>query len=105
MVETGLAADILIALPCGYSRNCAVMTQGRRPPLRGSRQATSAGRRTGSSVPADKKAQLRTMARPSFLAKIVGWLRAGYPDGVPEHDYVPLVALLGSQLTDDEVRD
>ena len=36
------------------------------------------------------------MALPSFLAKIVSWLRAGYPDGVPEHDYVPLIALLGS---------
>jgi hypothetical protein len=43
------------------------------------------------------------MALPSFLAKIVSWLRAGYPDGVPEHDYVPLIAFLGSQLTDDEV--
>ena len=44
------------------------------------------------------------MALPAFLAKIVSWLRAGYPDGVPEHDYVPLFALLGSQLTDDEVK-
>ena len=43
------------------------------------------------------------MALPAFLARIVGWLRAGYPGGVPEHDYVPLFALLGSQLTDDEV--
>jgi hypothetical protein len=43
------------------------------------------------------------MALPAFLAKIVSWLRAGYPDGVPEHDYVPLFALLGSQLTGDEV--
>jgi len=43
------------------------------------------------------------MALPVFLAKIVNWLRAGYPDGVPEHDYLPLFALLGSQLTDDEV--
>jgi len=43
------------------------------------------------------------MALPSFLAKIVSWLRAGYPDGVPERDYTPLIALLGSQLTDDEV--
>jgi DNA-binding GntR family transcriptional regulator len=53
--------------------------------------------------PADKKAWLRTMALPSFLAKIVSWLRAGYPDGVPKHDYIPLIALLGRQLTDDEV--
>jgi hypothetical protein len=43
------------------------------------------------------------MALPSFLAKVVSWLRAGYPDGAPEHAYVPLIALLGSQLTDDEV--
>lgn len=43
------------------------------------------------------------MALPDFLSKIVGWLRAGYPEGVPEHDYVPLFALLGSQLTNEEV--
>ena len=43
------------------------------------------------------------MALPEFLSKIVGWLRAGYPEGVPEHDYIPLFALLGSQLTNDEV--
>jgi Protein of unknown function (DUF3349) len=43
------------------------------------------------------------MALPAFFAKIVDWLRAGYPDGVPERDYIPLFALLGSQLTDDEV--
>ena len=43
------------------------------------------------------------MALPPFLTKIVDWLRAGYPEGVPEHDYIPLFALLGSQLTNDEV--
>ena len=43
------------------------------------------------------------MAPPSFLSAIVGWLRAGYPEGVPEVDYIPLFALLGSQLTDSEV--
>jgi hypothetical protein len=40
---------------------------------------------------------------PPFLNKIVDWLRAGYPEGVPQHDYIPLFALLGSQLTNDEV--
>ena len=39
----------------------------------------------------------------AVLASIVAWLRTGYPDGVPEHDYVPLVALLRRRLTDDEV--
>ncbi|MCS3781162.1 DUF3349 domain-containing protein [Tsukamurella ocularis] len=39
-----------------------------------------------------------------FLAKIVDWLRAGYPDGVPSTDYQPLLALLDRQLTKDEVK-
>lgn len=43
------------------------------------------------------------MAKPAFLGAIIGWLRAGYPEGVPDVDYIPLFALLGSQLTDSEV--
>jgi len=43
------------------------------------------------------------MSRPSFLDSIVGWLREGYPQGVPAQDYVPLLALLRRRLTDDEV--
>jgi hypothetical protein len=43
------------------------------------------------------------MPLPPLLSSIVTWLRAGYPDGVPERDYVPLFALLASELTDDEV--
>jgi hypothetical protein len=43
------------------------------------------------------------MALPPLLSKIIGWLRAGYPEGVPDVDYIPLFALLGSQLTDEEV--
>jgi hypothetical protein len=39
-----------------------------------------------------------------FLAKIVAWISAGYPDGVPGPDRVPLLALLRRRLTDDEVR-
>jgi Protein of unknown function (DUF3349) len=39
-----------------------------------------------------------------FLTKVVTWLRAGYPDGVPENDYVPLLALLSRRLTSDEIR-
>jgi hypothetical protein len=45
------------------------------------------------------------MALPPVLSKIVGWLRAGYPEGVPEVDYIPLFALLGSQLTNAEVAE
>ena len=43
------------------------------------------------------------MGLPAVLSKIIGWLRAGYPEGVPDVDYIPLFALLGSQLTNDEV--
>jgi hypothetical protein len=42
-------------------------------------------------------------AVPDFVARVVGWLRAGYPEGVPQHDYMPIFALLGTQLTNDEV--
>jgi len=41
---------------------------------------------------------------PTFLTAVVGWLRAGYPDGVPESDYIPLVAVLARRLSPDEVR-
>lgn len=44
------------------------------------------------------------MPLSSFLAAVVGWLRAGYPDRVPEADYIPLVAVLARRLTPDEVR-
>lgn len=43
------------------------------------------------------------MALPPFLASVIGWLRAGYPEGVPDVDYVPLFALLGSELTDADI--
>lgn len=43
------------------------------------------------------------MPLPPVLSRIVEWLRAGYPEGVPDVDYIPLFALLGSQLTNDEV--
>jgi hypothetical protein len=40
---------------------------------------------------------------PPFLTSIIEWLRAGYPEGVPEQDYVPLFALLSRRLSEDEV--
>jgi hypothetical protein len=39
-----------------------------------------------------------------FLARIVAWITAGYPEGVPGPDRVPLLALLSRRLTDDDVR-
>lgn len=40
----------------------------------------------------------------TFLTAVVDWLRAGYPEGVPEADYIPLVAVLARRLTPEEVR-
>jgi hypothetical protein len=44
------------------------------------------------------------VALPPVLQSIVDFLRKGYPQGVPERDYLPLFALLRRRLTDDEVR-
>jgi hypothetical protein len=38
-----------------------------------------------------------------FLAKIIAWVNAGYPEEVPGPDRVPLLALLKRRLTDEEV--
>ncbi|MBI3225638.1 MAG: DUF3349 domain-containing protein [Mycolicibacterium cosmeticum] len=40
----------------------------------------------------------------AFLAKIVAWLNAGYPEGIPGPDRVPLMALLTRRLSNDEVK-
>lgn len=42
--------------------------------------------------------------RSGLVGRVVDWLRAGYPTGLPERDYVPLVALLRRRLSDDELR-
>ncbi|WHU45885.1 DUF3349 domain-containing protein [Gordonia sp. L191] len=43
------------------------------------------------------------MSDRPLVARIIAWLRAGYPQGVPDHDYVPLLAILRRQLSEDEV--
>jgi hypothetical protein len=37
------------------------------------------------------------------LTKVLGFLRVGYPNGVPDADRMPILALLRRKLTDDEV--
>jgi hypothetical protein len=41
---------------------------------------------------------------PPILGSIVGWLREGYPEGVPDRDYIPLFALLTTELSGDEAK-
>ncbi len=43
------------------------------------------------------------MTVTSVMDNILGWLHEGYPHGVPQKDYFPLLALLARSLTEDEV--
>lgn len=43
--------------------------------------------------------------RPGLVARVVRWLRDGYPAGLPEQDFVPLIALLRRRLSDEEVTE
>jgi hypothetical protein len=43
------------------------------------------------------------MSWGDLVARMVAFVRAGYPQGVPEADYIPLLALLRRRLSDDEV--
>jgi hypothetical protein len=45
------------------------------------------------------------MTSPTLAGRVLDWLRAGYPSGVPQQDYVVLLGLLRRKLTDTEVRD
>jgi len=46
------------------------------------------------------------MSARSRVQSILNWLRAGYPEGVPGPDRVPLLALLrGTPLSEDELKE
>jgi len=45
------------------------------------------------------------MALPTSLQRVVDWLHAGYPAGVPSTDYYPVLALLARHLSASEVID
>ena len=46
------------------------------------------------------------MTTTSLFKSILQWLRAGYPEGVPGPDRVPLLALLrATPLTEDQVKE
>lgn len=40
---------------------------------------------------------------PSFLQSVLDWLHKGYPEGIPQKDYYPLLALLARTLSEDEI--
>jgi uncharacterized protein YqeY len=41
--------------------------------------------------------------RTGLVTRVADWLRAGYPTGLPDRDFVALIALLRRRLTDVEV--
>jgi hypothetical protein len=43
------------------------------------------------------------MALSTAVSSVLQFLHAGYPEGVPRQDYIPLLALLRRRLTEDEV--
>lgn len=38
------------------------------------------------------------------LQRVAAWLRAGYPQGIPDRDFVPLFALLRRRLSEEEAQ-
>jgi hypothetical protein len=50
--------------------------------------------------------RLGGVTNTSLLGSILNWLRAGYPEGVPGPDRVPLLALLrATPLTEDQIKE
>ena len=45
------------------------------------------------------------MALPTVVLKVLDWVHAGYPQGVPQQDYFPLLALLARHLTDAQATE
>lgn len=55
---------------------------------------------------ADNEVALRRTQQPlrwNVIARVLNWLRAGYPDGVPRSDYLALYAVLRRHLSDSEI--
>ncbi|MBA8795513.1 hypothetical protein FHX74_003149 [Friedmanniella endophytica] len=42
---------------------------------------------------------------PSVFGRVLGWLTAGYPEGIPPQDRFAVVALLKRRLTDEQVHE
>ena len=40
----------------------------------------------------------------SLAQSVLDWLRAGYPEGIPPQDYLPILGVLERRLTHEEIR-
>ncbi|MEX0428294.1 DUF3349 domain-containing protein [Nocardioides sp. DS6] len=43
------------------------------------------------------------MSGESPVGRILDWLRAGYPDGIPPNDYPPVLGVLHRRLTERDI--
>lgn len=43
--------------------------------------------------------------RPGMISRVVTWLRAGYPEGIPTGDYVALLGVLRRRLHEEEIQE
>ncbi|BEK92761.1 DUF3349 domain-containing protein [Nocardia seriolae] len=55
------------------------------------------------STPAPSPEPTAFPPRTNVAQKVLDWLKAGYPQGIPQSDYVALLAVLHRRLTDYEV--
>lgn len=39
----------------------------------------------------------------SLAQSVLGWLRAGYPEGIPPQDYIPILEVIQRRLTREEI--
>lgn len=39
----------------------------------------------------------------SLAQSVLSWLRAGYPDGIPPQDYIPILEVIQRRLTTEEI--
>ena len=46
-----------------------------------------------------------TDTQPNVVLRVLHWLEAGYPDGIPPQDRFPLVALLRRRLTEEQTHE
>ncbi len=72
---------------------------------RASSATHSASRSSDPVRPHERKDITVTAPTPSLPQSILDWLRAGYPEGIPPKDRIPLVALLRRKLSDAQIRD
>jgi len=98
-------AEVTSANPGGDEvRRVAVLLAARGVPL-----STKAQRiiddRTILAEAADAGPAAAPPSDANPIAQALRWLGAGYPDGIPAQDRVPILALLRRRLTDDEVQE